>query len=240
MYKGRKLIALVPAYNEARKIGDVVRRIDAGIVDTILVLDDGSTDDTAAVAREQGAEVLSTGRRLGVGAALRKGMKTARERDFDIIVILAGNNKDNPDEIPRLVDPICDGPCDFVIGSRYLNGGRCGGDMPLYRKVATRWHPWLMSLFTGKKLTESTNGFRAFRSSLIDDPRINLDQRWLDAYGLEVYLLWKVLKLGYDHREVPCTKIYPAKKLGRTKMIPIVGWWSMLRPIFLLGFGLRN
>ncbi len=240
MYKGQKLIALVPAYNEAKKIDHVVRRIDAGLVDTILVLDDGSTDDTAIVASEHGAEVLSTGRRMGVGAALRQGIETARTRHFDIIVILAGNNKDNPDEIPHLVDPICDGQSDFVIGSRYLSGGRCGGDMPLYRRVATRWHPWLMSVFTGKKLTESTNGFRAFRPSLIDDPRIKLDQPWLDAYGLEVYLLWKVLKLSYRHREVPCTKIYPAKKLGQTKMIPIVGWWSMLRPIFLLGFGLRS
>ena len=240
MYKGQKLIALVPAYNEAKKIGTVVRRIDADIVDTILVLDDGSTDDTAAVASAQGAEVLSIGRRIGVGAALRAGIENARARQFDIMVILAGNNKDDPAEIPRLLDPICDARCDFVIGSRYLDGGRCGGDMPRYRKAATRWHPWLMSLFTGKKLTESTNGFRAFRSSLIDDPRIKLNQRWLDAYGLEVYLLWKVLKLGYRHREVPCTKIYPVRELGRTKMVPIVGWWSMLRPIFLLGFGLRN
>ena len=62
----------------------------------------------------------------------------------------------------------------------------------------------------------------------------------MDAYGLEVYLLWKVLKLGYRHQEVPCTKIYPPRRIGYTKMKPIVGWWSILRPILLLGLGLRQ
>ncbi len=240
MYKGRKIIALVPACNEEAKIGRVVERTPCDIVDTLLVIDDGSTDATAQVARDRGAEVLTLPQVSGVGAALRAGLDHARSGGFDIAVILAGNNKDNPDEIPRLLDPICADESDFVMGSRYLDGGACGGDMPLYRKFATRLHPWLMSVFTGNRLTESTNGFRAIRLCVLDDVRIRLRQRWLDTYGLEVYLLWKVLKLGYRHCEVPCTKVYPPRKLGYTKMKPIIGWWSILRPIFLLGFGLRR
>lgn len=240
MYKDRKIIALIPAFNEEAKIGCVVDRIDPTLVDTILVIDDGSTDATASVARNKGATVLSTGSVTGVGAALRSGLEYAQAGGFDLVVILAGNNKDDPDELPRLLDPICDDDCDFVIGSRYLAGGRCGGAMPLYRRLATRLHPWLMSRFCGKELTETTNGFRAFKLSLLDDPRIRLKQRWLDTYGLEVYLLWIVLKLGYRHMEVPCTKIYPPKSIGNTKMKPVVGWWSILRPIFLLGFGIRQ
>jgi len=240
LYKGKKIIALIPACDEETKIGRVVARIDHSLVDQVLVIDDGSTDSTAAVAKEQGAEVLCIGSRGGVGAALRKGFARARAGGFDIAVIMAGNNKDDPSEIPRLLNPICDEDCDFVIGSRYLHGGRSGGDMPFYRRLATRVHPWLLGLFTRTNLTESTNGFRAFKLSLLDDTRINLGQRWLDAYGLEVYMLWKVLKLGYQHREVPCTKLYPPKSLGYTKMKPIVGWWNILRPIFLLGFGLRH
>ena len=112
--------------------------------------------------------------------------------------------------------------------------------MPRYRRMATRLHPWFMSLFCGKKLTESTNGFRAFRLALLDDARIRIDQRWLDAYGLEVYLLWKAIRLGYQHCEVPCTKTYPARATGFTKMRPIIGWWSILRPVFLLGLGIRR
>lgn len=143
------------------------------------------------------------------------------------------------EEIPRLLEPIVNGGADLVQGSRYLAGGMAG-NMPLYRRLATRLHPWLLSLFVGKRLTESTNGFRAFRSSLLRDPRIKLDQRWLDGYELEPYLLFHVVRLGYEHREVPCTKIYPPRELGQTKVPPVVGWWALLRPIFLLGLGLKD
>ncbi|HEV2969566.1 MAG TPA: glycosyltransferase family 2 protein [Pirellulales bacterium] len=240
MYQGRRIIAIVPAYNEQQKIGQVVARTPRDIVDRLLVVDDGSIDRTAEVARSGGAEVLSLGRVLGVGSALRSGLQYARREGFEIAVIMAGNNKDNPAEIPRLLDPICAEQQDLVIGSRFLGGGGYGGDMPAYRKVATRLHPWLMSLATRKRLTETTNGFRAVRLSCLDDPRIRLDQKWLDGYGLEVYLLYKMLVCGYRHAEVPCTKIYPPKKLGITKMKPVVGWWDILRPVVLLGLGLRR
>lgn len=240
MYQSRRIIAIVPAYNEEQKISQVVARTPREIVDRLLVVDDGSTDRTAAAARAGGAEVLSLGKVLGVGSALRSGLQFARRQGFDIAVIMAGNNKDNPAEIPRLLDPICADNQDLVIGSRFLGGGGYGGDMPAYRKVATRMHPWLMSLVTRKRLTETTNGFRAIRLSCLDDPRIRLEQKWLDGYGLEVYLLYKMIVCGYRHTEVPCTKIYPPKKLGITKMKPIIGWWDILRPVLLLGLGLRR
>lgn len=240
MYHGRRIIAIVPAYNEEQKISQVVARTPREIVDRLLVVDDGSTDRTAEAARAGGADVLSLGKVLGVGSALRSGLRFARQEGFDIAVIMAGNNKDNPAEIPRLLDPICTAEQDLVIGSRFLGGGGYGGDMPAYRKVATRLHPWLMSLATRKRLTETTNGFRAIRLSCLDDSRIRLEQKWLDGYGLEVYLLYKMIVCGFRHTEVPCTKIYPPKKLGITKMKPIIGWWDILRPVLLLGLGLRR
>jgi len=240
MYKGKKVLAMAPAYNEEQKIGNVVARTPRDVVDCVLVIDDGSTDQTADVARAAGATVLPIGHVAGVGLALRTGLQYARDNGYDIAVIMAGNNKDNPQEIPRLLDPICDEQADLVMGSRYLAGGGYGGDMPLYRKFSTRLHPWLMSLFCGKKITESTNGFRAIRLEALNDPRIDLDQRWLDGYGLEVYMLYKMIKCGKKHVEVPCTKIYPPKKIGNTKMKPVIGWWDILRPVFLLGFGLKR
>lgn len=240
MYRDLKTLALVPAYNEEAKIGQVVSRTDRRIVDTLLVIDDGSTDATAQVARDRGADVLSLGQVYGVGAALRAGLAYGRKHHFDVVVIMAGNNKDEPNEIPRLLDPICDNRADFVVGSRFLSGGRYGGDMPRYRRFATQLHPRLLSLFVGKRLTESTNGFRAFRLSLLDDPGINLQQRWLDAYGLEVYLLMRAIQLGYRHQEVPCTKIYPPRQMGNTKMRPILDWWNILQPVFLTGMGIRR
>ena len=239
MYKGRSIITVLPAYNEETK-APTVARVPRDVVDTVLVVDDGSTDATAEGCREAGAEVITLDACLGVGAAIRCGLQYAREHRFAIATIMAGNNKDEPLEIPRLLDPICDADCDFVQGSRFLPGGSYGGGMPIYRQVATRLHPLLMGLFVHKWLTESTNGFRALKVSLLEEPGIDLDQSWLDQYELEQYLLYKVLRLGYKHREVPCTKIYPVKGVGYTKMRRITGWWSILRPLFLLGFGLRK
>lgn len=240
VYKDRKILLLTSAYNEEAKIGDVIRRVPHNLVDKILVIDDGSTDGTVRVAEDAGASVIKLDACRGVGFAGRVGFEQAVKEDFDIIVTIAGNNKDNPEEIPQLLDPICDEDYDFVIGSRFLAGGGYGGDMPLYRKMATRLHPWLIGLFCGKKITESTNGFRAMKVDILKDDRINLYQDWLNHYELEVYLLIKIIKLGYKFTEVPCTKIYPAKRLGRTKMRPILDWWKMLRPVFLLGFGIRQ
>lgn len=237
MYKSRRILLVAPAFNEGPKIGEVVRRAPRNIVDTILVVDDCSTDDTAQIARRLGADVLTNTQRKGVGYAIRRGYKYARENGFDIVVIIAGNNKDSPEEITRLLDPICDRDYDFVMGSRYLPGGVAGGDMPLYRKFATRLHPLLVQLITGRRITESTNGYRAMKVSILDDNRLDLDQVWLDHYQLEMYIFMKLIKIGRRMTEVPVSKIYPPRKIGNTKMIPIVDWWKMLAPIFIVGFG---
>jgi dolichol-phosphate mannosyltransferase len=228
------------AHNEAKKIGRVLDRFTPGLVDCVAVVDDASTDETADVARSKGAVVLSHGRRSGAGAAIRTAIKYARSNAFDVLVILAGNDKDRPPEIERLLHAIVDEHCDFVQGSRYLPGGDFG-QMPAYRQVATRFvHPLLFSLIVGRRFTDTTNGFRAIRLSVLDDRRIDLDQEWLDAYELEPYLFYKMVTLGYRVKEVPVTKIYPPKELGYTKMKPITGWWSILRPLVLLGLHIKR
>jgi dolichol-phosphate mannosyltransferase len=153
---------------------------------------------------------------------------------------MAGNNKDAPEEIPALLDPIADGRADFVQGSRFLKRDANFGPMPLYRKLATRVHPVLFSLVAGRRVTESTNGFRALRTSILADPRLRLHQPWLDHYELEPYLYLMVMRLGYRTTEVPVTKIYPPRRLGQTKMRPLSGWWSILRPLVYVGLGLRK
>ena len=240
MYKGRRVLLIAPAHNEASKIEKLVAATPWGIVDEFLVLDDASTDGTPHLARTGGATVVSFARSRGVGAAIRHGYQTAVDKNFDIAVVIAGNGKDDPQQIARLLDPICDEDCDFVIGSRFLELGGDFGEMPLYRKWATRLHPWLVGRFCGRRITESTNGYRALRIDLLKDARIDLDQAWLDHYELEVYLLMRVLQLGYSFREVPVTKFYPPKQLGQTKMKPITDWWKMLRPVFLVGLRLRQ
>jgi dolichol-phosphate mannosyltransferase len=235
-----RVLAVAIAFDEEQKVGSVLSRFQPGDVTEIMVVDDGSTDRTAEVARSHGATVVSRSARGGAGAAIRTAIQYAKDRRFDVLVILAGNDKDRAGEIPRLLQPIREEGCDFVQGSRYLPGGEFG-NMPFYRQLATRFaHPLLFSLISGRRITDSTNGFRAMRMSLLDDPRIDVNQAWLNQYELEPYLLFKAIQLGYGVKEVPVTKIYPAKELGYTKMRPITGWWSILRPILLLGLRIKK
>jgi dolichol-phosphate mannosyltransferase len=121
LFKSHKVLCAPIAFNEERKIGQVIKKLlEVCGHENILLIDDGSIDGTVRVVQDLGVSVISHKTRKGAGAAIRTAIQYGLSHQFEILVIIAGNDKDNPSEIPRLLEPIIQGDYDFVQGSRYL------------------------------------------------------------------------------------------------------------------------
>lgn len=231
---------MFPFHDERDKLEKFVPRLRPGLVDLWLPVDDGSTDSGPELLRQNGIAMLRNPARSGIGACLKRVVRYGRENGFDILVVMAGNNKDDPAEIPRLLEPIVRDGVDYVQGSRFLRGGS-SPNLPLFRRVAITMLSIVFRLYARRQCTDLTNGFRAYRLSLFDDPRIDIDQDWLDDYEFEYYVHWKAYTLGYRVVEVPVTKSYPAEKgVEYSKIKPFTGWWRMLRPFILLALRIKR
>lgn len=236
-----KILAILPAYNEADKVGRVIDKIKmAGAVNEIIVADDCSSDETGEESRQKGAIVVRHNKNRGVGAAIRSGIKYGLENNFDIGVVLSSDDQHEPSELNRVLDPIITGEYDFIQGSRRMIGGKVVNDR-LFRKVMTQIYSALMSLLVLKRITDATNGFRAFRLSIFSDPVFDIDQDWLDRYELEPYILLKAVTCNrIKFKEVPITLYYHANPKDYTKMKPFRDWWRIAKPLIYLGLRIRK
>lgn len=235
----RVLVSLF-AFNEGERLRATLAAFPRQREYDVLVVDDGTTDGSTVALEDYGIILRQNPRNEGLGASIRSACHYALAHGYDVLVIMAGNGKDDPRQIERLLQPLREGRADFVQGSRFLPGGSFG-NMPWHRVLATRIvHPLLFSMLSGTRVTESTNGFRALRTSILRDARIDWQQAWLDQYELEQYLHFKVVRLGYRRLEVPVTKQYPATRRGYTKVKPISGWWSMIKPLVYLACRIRR
>lgn len=233
-----KTIAILPAYNEANRIGNIFARFTPRVVDDIFLVDDGSTDDTGKIAASFGAKVVTHTKKMGVGEGIRNGIKYALENGYDVVVVMAANGKDDPQEIPHLVKPIMEDGFDYVQGSRFLTGGK-QVNTPLSRVFAIKAYSVLWSLVMGIKITDVTNGFRAYKTSIFKNKEINIWQEWLGTYELEYYLHYKVIKYGYRVKEVPVSKIYP--ETGKyTKIRAVLDWWRIIKPFIYLTLKIKK
>jgi dolichol-phosphate mannosyltransferase len=236
----RDTLIAVFVFNEGARVLKVLRGLqDRPANCDVLVMNDGSTDESATYFASFDYPVLSHAQNLGAGATVKDAVRYAMERGYRFIVMIAGNGKMDAAEIPRLIQPLLAGECDYVQGSRYLAGGE-HQNLPLFRHVMIHAFTWVAWALTGFKGTDVTCGFRAYTLALFQDPNINIWQSWLDHYELEYYLHYKVIKLGYRMREVPVSMIYPRDGRPYSKIKPFVGWWSMIRPWVLLSLRIRR
>jgi glycosyltransferase involved in cell wall biosynthesis len=158
---GVRKIAIVPALNEERSIATVIAEIRAADPDfEVVVIDDGSTDRTAARAAEQGAKVLTLPFNLGIGGAVQTGLKYAREHDFAIAVQVDADGQHDPTQLPQLLAPLVAGEADVVVGSRFL--GERNYKAPFVRRVGIRVFAAIVSTVVGQPLTDTSSSFRAY------------------------------------------------------------------------------
>ena len=238
-YRGLSICVVMASWNEEGKVGHGVEAVSNQIVDSVLVVDNGSTDLTSFEAKNAGAIVIDHPNNLGAGGGYRTGWLYGSVKKFDLIVELAGDNQDVPSEIPRAVDKLIDDNLDYVQGSRWLAGGK-RENMTISRTILTWVYSLLFRILFRKKITDATNGFRVFRREVLDNPKLNLWQDWLLQYEMEPYLLIQTCRAGYKVSEVPVTKRYHQDMKDNTKMVPFKSWWSILRPLFFLSLKIKS
>jgi len=236
-----KILVVMVCYNQEKSIQKVLEKFPQKRKYEVLIVDDGSKDRTSEFIQEYNFKVITHSQNKGVGAAIKSGIRYALENNYQIMVVIAGNNKDDPGEIARLLEPILKESFDYVQGSRFIKGGKWN-NLPLFRFIMVKIHAFMFTLLTGVKCTDALNGFRAYKLSVFKNSRIDIWQDWLDRYELETYLHFKVLKSGYRFKEVPVSKIYPLnrRKIKYSHIRPIIDWWSILKPLLLLRLRLRK
>ena len=160
-----KVIAVIPAHNEDRFIGSVVIKARR-YADVVLVVDDGSTDLTAEVARAGGAVVISHAENQGKAEALNTGLRRVRGLVKDaVVVILDGDGQHEPSEIPNVVKPVLEGRADVVVGSRFLE---VRSNIPRWRILGQHLLTLVTNAGSGVRLSDSQSGFRAFSSKAVE------------------------------------------------------------------------
>ena len=207
------VLILIPAYNEAATIADIVER--ARLHGPVLVVDDGSTDGTGAAAGAAGAEVVSLGARRGKGAALRRGFAEALRRGVSRVVTLDGDGQHEPDEIPRLLKVAIEEPDAVVIGGRLAGLAESPARViPVGRLAALRVAGFFIDWLSGAPVADTQSGFRVYPVSLLAavKPRRG-------GFVLETEMLLRAADRGIHLREVPITPIHFEDRRSRFRPV---------------------
>ena len=193
-----RAVALIPAFNEARSIAAVVDGV-RGVVDRVIVVDDGSRDGTAARARAAGAEVVAHGANRGKGTAVRSGLARVFEEAFTHVLMLDADMQHLPQEAGRLLDAARRTGADVVLGERQFDRDR----MPAARYHANRIGSAILARFVGAPVHDTQCGFRVFRVDALRPLQLTAT-----GYEIETEMLIKVVRRGGRIAGVPITAVY--------------------------------
>jgi glycosyltransferase involved in cell wall biosynthesis len=197
----KRILAAIPCYNEEATIGSIILKAK-NYVDEVLVIDDGSNDDTAKIAEYAGAIVLKHEKNKGYGAAIKNCFKYALENNYDVMTILDGDGQHDADQIQTVMRPICDDKADISIGSRFLDSN--GNMVPMYRRFGIAVLTRITNAGSEKenKVTDGQSGFRAYSRRAIEN--IDLKDSQMGA-SAEIILQGRKKNLIYQEVPISCS-----------------------------------
>lgn len=205
MLNGKKIIVVMPAYNAAKTLAKTVAEIDREIVDEIIVVDDGSSDETVAKASELSLIIFRHDKNFGYGRNQKTCYAEAMARGADIVVMVHPDYQYSPKLIVPMASMIAYGDYDAVIGSRILGMGAIEGGMPRYKYVANRFLTLFQNILIGYKLSEYHTGFRAFSRDVLEALPLNNNS---DDFVFDNQMLAQAVYFGFRIGEISCPTRY--------------------------------
>jgi len=216
MNRQPRVLVIIPAYNEEANLPTIISEVRerAPQVD-ILVVDDGSKDKTAEVARRLNVTVVSHPFNLGIGGAVQTGIMIAKKWNYEIAIQVDGDGQHDPAYISKLIEPIFEGKADISIGSRYLNNEHV--KIPLVRHMGVRFFSWLATTITKRRISDCSSGFRALNKRAIG---LFADEYPVDFPDAEALVI--ASKAGLEIREIPVR--FRNRERGKSSLY----FWRML------------
>jgi len=202
----KKVIVVLPAYNAALTLERTLEEIDRDLVDDIVLVDDASQDDTAALARRLGIEhVIRHETNRGYGGNQKTCYARALELGADVVVMLHPDYQYTPKLLPAMAGLVASDLFPAVLGSRILGGGALSGGMPLYKYIANRALTAFQNLCTGAKLSEYHTGYRAFSAGLLRELDLEANS---EDFIFDNQMLGQIIAAGHQIGEVTCPTRY--------------------------------
>lgn len=246
LWRGRQhpWCVVIPVINEGERIKSLLERMAALNIDEmadIIIVDGGTTDGSLELDALQQLRVRGLLVKTGPGklsAQLRCAYAFVLDQNYEGVVTIDGNDKDDPEAIPRFIDALKQG-VDFVQASRFVAGG-VAENTPASRDLAIRFiHAPMLSAFSGFRWTDTTQGFRAYSRKMLMDPRVALFRDEFMTYELLAYLSYRAPKLGYRCVELATIRRYPKGEVP-TKISSVKGNLLVLTVLFKACFGKYN
>jgi glycosyltransferase involved in cell wall biosynthesis len=206
MYRDKKVVVVLPAYNAAKTLEKTYKEIPFPLVDEVVLCDDASKDETVHLARSIGiVHIVAHEQNKGYGGNQKSLYNKALELEGDIVIMLHPDYQYTPKLIPTMVNIIGEGLYPVVLGSRILGKGALKGGMPLYKYIANRFLTLIQNLLVNYKLSEYHTGYRAFSRNVLESIEYNQNS---DDFIFDNQMLSQIIYKGFDIAEVTCPTKY--------------------------------